>query len=139
MNLPSNLIQLNFNDLLDTFLNSKFCSYLEQSTLQTLTQGLYSLLKHTFSCEYLGLVSDDILDRRIQANFAKEAPDSRNWHRNTKQPIYVIDPVILFGILGSYLFLHIWENILLKLGKLVLKIHEIGKIKAILGFGMTPI
>ena len=25
--------------------------------------------------------------------------------------------VILFGILGSYLFLHIWENILLKLGK----------------------
>ena len=26
-------------------------------------------------------------------------------------------PVILFGILGSYLFLHIWENILIKLGK----------------------
>ena len=26
-------------------------------------------------------------------------------------------PVILFGILGSYLFLHIWETILLKLGK----------------------
>ena len=25
--------------------------------------------------------------------------------------------VILFGILGSYLFLHIWENNLLKLGK----------------------
>ena len=25
--------------------------------------------------------------------------------------------VILFGILGSYLFLHFWENILLKLGK----------------------
>ena len=28
-----------------------------------------------------------------------------------------LNPVILFGILGSYLFLHIWENILLKLGK----------------------
>ena len=27
------------------------------------------------------------------------------------------ESVILFGILGSYLFLHIWENILLKLGK----------------------
>ena len=26
-------------------------------------------------------------------------------------------PVILFGILGSYLFLYIWENILIKLGK----------------------
>ena len=26
-------------------------------------------------------------------------------------------PVILFGILGSYLFFHILENILLKLGK----------------------
>ena len=25
-------------------------------------------------------------------------------------------PVILFGSLGSYLFFHIWENILLKLG-----------------------
>ena len=29
----------------------------------------------------------------------------------------VQDAVILFGILRSYLFLHIWENILLKLGK----------------------
>ena len=47
--------------------------------------------------------------------------------------------VILFGILGSYLFLHIWENILLKLGKIRAKIHEIGKIKAIFGLGMTPI
>ena len=28
-----------------------------------------------------------------------------------------ITAVFLFGILGSYLFLHIWENILLKLGK----------------------
>ena len=28
-----------------------------------------------------------------------------------------IGPVILFGILGRYLFLHIWENILLELGK----------------------
>ena len=44
-----------------------------------------------------------------------------------------------WGILGSYLFLHIWENILLKLGKISAKIHEIGKIKAISGLGMTPI
>ena len=30
----------------------------------------------------------------------------------------IIGPaVILFGILGSYLFLNVWENILLKLGK----------------------
>ena len=28
-----------------------------------------------------------------------------------------VTTVILFGILGSYLFLHMWENILLKLGK----------------------
>ena len=28
-----------------------------------------------------------------------------------------IKPVILFGILGNYLFLRIWENILIKLGK----------------------
>ena len=34
-----------------------------------------------------------------------------------KLPMSDIRPVILFGILGSYLFLHIWENILLKLGK----------------------
>ena len=40
--------------------------------------------------------------------------------------------VILFGILGSYLFLHIWENILLKLGKISAQIHEIGRIKIIL-------
>ena len=31
--------------------------------------------------------------------------------------ISCVDSVILFEILGSYLFLHIWENILLKLGK----------------------
>ena len=30
---------------------------------------------------------------------------------------FYMKPVILFEILGSYLFLHIWENILLKLGK----------------------
>ena len=39
--------------------------------------------------------------------------------------------MILFGILGSYLFLHTWENIILKLGKKRAKIHEIEKIKAI--------
>ena len=31
------------------------------------------------------------------------------------------------------------ENILLKLGKISAKIHEIGKIKVIFGLGMTPI
>ena len=35
--------------------------------------------------------------------------------------------VILFVILGSYLFLHIWENVLIKFGKISTKIHEIGK------------
>ena len=35
--------------------------------------------------------------------------------------------VILFGILGSYLFLHIWENIILKLGKKELKYMKLGK------------
>ena len=44
----------------------------------------------------------------------------------------------LFGILGSYLFLHIWENIYKKIGKISTKIHEIGKIKAIFRLGMTP-
>ena len=47
--------------------------------------------------------------------------------------------VILFGILGSYLFLHFWENIFIKIGKISTKIHEIGKIKVIFGLGMTPI
>ena len=51
----------------------------------------------------------------------------------------ILSPVILFGILESYLFLHIWENVLLKLGKISAKIHEIGKIKAIFELGMTPI
>ena len=36
-------------------------------------------------------------------------------------------PVILFGILGSYLFLHLCENILLRLGKSVLKYMKMGK------------
>ena len=48
-------------------------------------------------------------------------------------------PVILLGILGSYLFLHIWGKYFIKIGKISAKIHEIGKIKAIFGLGMTPI
>ena len=47
--------------------------------------------------------------------------------------------MILFVILGSYLFLHIWENVLIKIGKISTKIHEIGKIKDIFGLGLTPI
>ena len=47
--------------------------------------------------------------------------------------------MILFGILGIYLFLHIWEKYFIKIGKIRAKIHEIGKIKAIFGLGMTPI
>ena len=35
--------------------------------------------------------------------------------------------VILFGILGSYLFFHIWESILSQLGKQVLKYMKSGK------------
>ena len=41
-------------------------------------------------------------------------------HSHTKFEIPTLNnirAVILFEILGSYLFLHIWENILLKLGK----------------------
>ena len=45
----------------------------------------------------------------------------------------------LFGILGSYLFLHILGKYFNKIGKISAKIHEIGKIKAIFGLGMTPI
>ena len=37
-----------------------------------------------------------------------------------------IKPVILFGILGNYLFLRIWENILIKIGKISAKMREIG-------------
>ena len=40
--------------------------------------------------------------------------------------------MILFGILGSYLFLNIWEYNFINIGKMSAKIHEIGKIKAIL-------
>ena len=47
--------------------------------------------------------------------------------------------VILFVILASYHFLHISENVLIKIGKINTKIHEIGKIKAIFGLGLTPI
>ena len=48
-------------------------------------------------------------------------------------------PVILFGILGSYLFLHIREIFNMKIGKISTKIYEIVKMNAILGLGMTPI
>ena len=48
--------------------------------------------------------------------------------------------VIVFGILGSYLFLnsHLGKYII-EIGKISTKMHEIGKIKAIFGLGMTPI
>ena len=36
------------------------------------------------------------------------------YYRDFPRPDVAVN---LFGILGSYLFLHIWENILIKLGK----------------------
>ena len=47
--------------------------------------------------------------------------------------------MILFGILGSYLFSCTFGKIYHKNGKISTKIHEIGKIKTIFGLGMTPI
>ena len=49
-------------------------------------------------------------------------------------PCMLIHCISLFGILRSYLFLHIWENILLKL---VLKYMKLGKIKAFFGLGVS--
>ena len=45
--------------------------------------------------------------------------------------------LILFGILGSYLFSQL-GIFFIKIGKISAKIHEIGKIKAIFGLGMIP-
>ena len=47
--------------------------------------------------------------------------------------------VILFGILGNYLFPSHLGKHFIKVGKISAKIHEIGKIKAIFGLGMTSI
>ena len=47
--------------------------------------------------------------------------------------------MFLFATLGHYLFLHILGKYFIKIGKIRAKIHEIGKIKAIFGLGMTPI
>ena len=44
-------------------------------------------------------------------------PEFRNNPENFYPCSHCDAAVILFGILGSYLFLNIWENILLKLGK----------------------
>ena len=46
--------------------------------------------------------------------------------------------VILFRILASYLFPSHLGKYIIKIGKISTKIHEIGKIKAIFGLGMTP-
>ena len=45
--------------------------------------------------------------------------------------------VILFGILGSYLFLHSLVTYFIKIGKISAKIPEIGKTKAMFGLGTT--
>ena len=58
----------------------------------------------------------------------------KSWLKSCTTPA-----VILFEILGSYLFLHIWEKYFIKIRKISAKIHKIGKIKAIFGLGMTPI
>ena len=47
--------------------------------------------------------------------------------------------VILFGVLGSYLFPEHLGKYFIKIGKISAKIHKTGKIKAIFGLGMTPI
>ena len=47
--------------------------------------------------------------------------------------------MILFGISGSYIFLSDLGKCIIKIGKISIKIHEIGKLKAVFGFGMTRI
>ena len=46
--------------------------------------------------------------------------------------------VILFWILGCYLF-PTFGKIFIHFGKILAKIHKIGKIKTIFGLGMTPL
>ena len=50
-----------------------------------------------------------------------------------------LSTVILFWILGSYIFLHILGKYFIKIKKISAKIHEIGKVKGTFGLGMTPI
>ena len=52
---------------------------------------------------------------------------------------YHLFTVILFGVLGSYLFQNTLGKYFIKIGKISAKIHEIRKIKAIFGLGVTPI
>ena len=47
--------------------------------------------------------------------------------------------MILFGILGRATFTSYLGKYFMKIGKITAKIHEIWKIMAIFGLGMTPI
>ena len=60
------------------------------------------------------------------------------WSSLPRKKCGLVNSVILFWILGCYLFLHIGKYFI-KIGKISDKIHEIGKTKAIFGLGMTPI
>ena len=70
--------------------------------------------------------------------------NEKNMYRGTPGQFFsvllvIFKPVILFGILGSYLLPSYMGKYFMKIGKISAKIHEIGKIKAIFGLGMTPI
>ena len=73
---------------------------------------------------------------RPKANQTEQAIRSK---RSITPTSSSLSTVILFGILGSYLFLHLWEIYIIKIVKISTKIHAIGKIKAIFGLEMTPI
>ena len=85
---------------------------------------------------FLGLTSSKQRILHLGQGYNKILYLQQSWV--TKQHDHVTT-VILLGILGNYLFLSIWDFFSIKIGKISAKIHEMGKIKAIFGLGMTPI
>ena len=57
----------------------------------------------------------------------------------TLRPPTIFVAVILFGMFRKLPFPSHLRKYFIKIGKIKTKIHEIGKIKALFGLGMTPI
>ena len=117
-------------------LTSTSCTYFHLQLTTTLLESVdgrrmtVEIISWSFSSKVwdwagIKLVTPGSSARHISAawhvsNCAMRPRVSKKVYVYTKYPgksIQIQCPVILFGILGSYLFLHIWENILLKLGK----------------------
>ena len=89
----------------------------DRHPLETQTSLHISACTHLLILDEPGLLCSKIIVARSKPAYGVWPPSARKLNNDGVLLLDVYCASITFGIIGSYLFLHIWEGILSKLGK----------------------